>query len=97
MKFTKAQLEKSLDFHKSEQKLELRLPKNINSGKPAGSDAILTGTSGFISLIESVIGLSEALNHIQSMAGNPDAAEGCRKIIGQSKEALEKWGVGEED
>jgi hypothetical protein len=30
-----------------------------------------------------------ALVHIQSMAGNPDAAEGCRLIIQRAQQALE--------
>lgn len=33
--------------------------------------------------------LREALEHIISMAGTPDAAEGCRNIIKKARAALE--------
>ena len=46
-------------------------------------------------LIQAVRTLAEALEKIQSQAGNPDAADGCRIIIGTAKSALERVGWSE--
>ena len=35
-----------------------------------------------------ISGLEAALRHIVAMAGNPNAADGCRLIINRAKEAL---------
>ena len=88
MKFTKAELEELLEKAK-------KAPDSSWYGGPPVITLDRIEAKTLLSIIESIVGLSWTLNHIQSMAGNPDASEGCRKIIGQSKEALEKWGVGE--
>lgn len=80
MKFTRKELEENLEFY-----------KKINADRPDGNSNILMSTPSVIKLIESVIGLSAALEEIRDVDYRGNRSQESFK----AKEALEKWGVGE--
>lgn len=91
MKFTKAELKEILNEYKDKtQNIE-----ELDDFRVAVPPVILK------SLIESVIGLSEALEKINSAIiwsySDDSLDEFQDEIHDDLREALEKWGVGEED
>ena len=61
----------------------------LDKGGVFGGVSGLWANSTTVELARALLKTEKALTHIIAMAGNPDAAEGCRNIIKVAKEALE--------